>query len=254
MPGTGITIYFVGVCTHIVNRKVVDGEIVPVDPAIAVPHRVVLVDPDPPEPIHCQTPPLHVARLKQIGGTMVSGSYPRLPRNMVLSIQNASSGDVTYQHETWDHVPNLQVQAPGAPLQLKNAVVVDHGAPANIYFDVEQGTFSAGRVLTTAAEDHRPVMAVLHVAVSGDPTLLISDFSGSTQSSVTFSAGSIIQLSNQGADAGDSLNDFLLHYLNFDPFTETIVVPTTSSTSLPVIEDADPSHELTTGCSNSTYP
>lgn len=248
MPETGITIYFVGICTHIINDPQVDEN-------IDAPHRVVLVDPGGAVTINDKSIPQHIATLKKLSGDFVNAeSFDSHPEQMVMSIQGAGSGTPVYD-ATWSQVPNLLNFVRGAALQLSGDVVAGQAAPANVYFDVHQGTFSAGRVDTGVESCKQPIGVALHIEVEGNPTLLISQFGASTSPvSVVFTPGTILQLSNEATSASDSTDDFLLHFKNFESIPGTASVPKCTNPDLQLFTDADPSHDLTTGCSNSTYP
>lgn len=219
-----VTIQFRGVCTHLTQGTT------------GVQHRVVLISEEHDVTICGHTIISHQPSLHQGNTTFLS------PKGRRLRIANGIGGAPSYDR-TYSRVPNLAGFA-GTPLVMLDPVVTnDGGRPASVYFDVDQGAFSAAPL-----SDGGAIAATVVVQTDGPPRLqfLLFDGSPSVEPEMVLSSETRLIVSNETADPQDHHDsDFLLNFLVFASVPDGVSFPQAVS---PVPGELGP------GCSNSSYP
>jgi hypothetical protein len=251
-----ITVRFVGICVHLVNAS-----------KTLPPHRVVAMSNT--GDVNGKSISPHQPSIAIVPGTgrITSGAFP--PLNKVRISIGPIDGSPQYEWSTWRSMPSLSALSGRTPLQLNNAVVEQGQGLASVFFDAGSGTFSAARVATGEPADDQPVAAILKVNTEEDePVLLLWKFDGSAiEPPVTFTSGTVLELTNDANGGAESEDDFLLSYDIFTSFPSDPVIPQCTNPRLPVIprqvaglverlgaQGLGVIPDLTTGCSNSTYP
>jgi hypothetical protein len=251
-----ISIFFVGICTHMHQPEILGG-------LPGVRHRVVLVNGKVPRkingaPIPPHRPSLRIA-VKDILGTLPPG----VPvedgiaewelEGTRFSIVGAV-GALTYEESYRVGIPHLRLLTKDLPPPDPQVVIDADPSRASCYFDVDAGVFSAGIVGAGAAT------ALLTIDTQdGDPSLRVHHFGKEMPDEYRLRSGAEIAVTNTGLDerGGDDPNDFLLHY-------ETAMPPVPANAGIPtgVAPDARRlrSYVIRThldvgpGCSNSNFP
>ena len=219
-----VTIQFRGVCTHLTQGTT------------GVQHRVVLISEENDVTINGHTVISHQPSLHQ-GST----HFPS-PKGRRLRIANGIGGAPSYDR-TYNLVPNLAGFAGTAAVVLDPVVTQDGGYPASVYFDVDQGAFSAAPLSEGGA-----IAATVVVQTDGPPRLefLLFDGSPSGTPDIPLSSEVSLVVSNETADLKDHQDaDFLLNYLVFVSVPDGVTFP---QAVIPRPEELGP------GCSNSSYP
>lgn len=231
-----ITVYFVGICTHL--REVVDG----------VPHRVVLVHEEQDVSINGYRIRSHKPYFGLERGEVVSGELPREPRRVVLSIENGAGDPPSYDDDYDCAIFSLQ-RLVDRVLPLNRGVAIQRAKPASVYFDVANGDFTAGLIPGGATA------AKLTVETAGNPVISIAPMDGGNPSLVELTSGSVLIIQNDaGALSAHHDADFLLHYHIVESIPPDARFPE-KPPNCPGLEVFPiPVNELGAGCSNSNYP
>ena len=231
-----ITIYFVGICTHL--QRVVED----------VPHRVVLVHEEQDVTINGYKIRSHKPYFMLERGEVVSGELPREPRRVVLSIENGT-GDAPSYDDDYDCAVFSLSRLIDRNLPLNRAVAVERARPASVYFDVDHGDFTAGFISGGATA------ARLTAETAGNPAISIAPMDGGATSLVEVTSGSVLIIQNDaGALSAHHDADFLLHYNLTESIPKDAKFPE-KPPQCPGLEVFPiPVNELGPGCSNSNYP
>jgi hypothetical protein len=246
-PGN-LTIHFEGICTHILQGPTV--------PSLPVPRRIVLVHAEEGKCIHGHSIPPHRAFLKVDSlniRTMNPSSTPFLVpqpdgnwqiKGARIRVNNplSRSGDPN-PDQPIQSMPSLKQLTPTL-CGLSQEVVF--GSDAACHFDVTAGTFS-GRETGGGSFD-----AILKVTTKdSNPCLIIEDITAPPRTEpvrLTLNSGTTVTIANIGTlGAGDTPQDFLLHYLVLQCIPAHPGIPPEKFTRA----DFD---GLGPGCSNSNYP
>jgi len=227
-----ITIYFVGICTHIRGR--VDG----------VPHRVLLVHEESDVVINGYTIHSHKPSLLAPTKTLAEA-----PQRVIFAIANSIGGPPSYDDSYRCGIFKLQ-QVAGQLLELNGAIAIGRQLPASVYFDFQHGKFAAGVVPRTATGVR------VTVVTEGDPVLSMTPMDGGGPHIERLPSGAMLFLRNDAVGPRTHQDaDFLLHYRAFTNVPEGAIFPTRPPVCHPPLPAFPiPQVELSAGCSNSDYP
>jgi len=231
-----LTIYFVGICTHVENQ--IEG----------VPHRVVLVHEEKSVVINRHTIHSHMPGIQLRPRDVLAGSLPSSVLRQVLHVANARGDAPSYDSLYRSAIPSLGELA-GGRLKLDERVVTAKEHPATMYFDVKHGRFSACRV------PHEASGAVLRIETEGDPQLILTPMDGDREAvKIDLRSGAVVTIHNGAFGAQDHVDaDFLLHYKIMERIPSRARFPRKPmGEGLPILPDLEV--ELGPGCSNSNYP
>jgi hypothetical protein len=247
-----LTTYFLGICTHIQDFA-------------GVAHRCVLVNGLVPANLNGKQLATHMPTLILNANDIVGQPTMRLPDpgignlivlelgGVALRIGNANPvppNGLNYTDAYKTGIPSLSQTTELSPLSVS---MIDgrNSWLASCYFDVDSGTFDAGKTVFESA------IAILTSDLNDDFALLTGSSFVWGEGTIKLRAGAEIVVANVGVGPyADSPFDFLLHYNIFEQFPAKPFVPTILSSDLqvraphtiPLADDVGP------GCSNSNYP
>jgi len=231
---TSLTVYFVGLCTHLTKSS-----------SGVVTHRVVLPNAGRDRLVNGRLVRKHDARMRVRG-------RPDLDRTLagVTITVNSTTSKVTYDPSYETCIPRLRDFAESGVPPLSATMIAGENADlVSAYFDAS-GTFAAGVNKEGAA------IAYLHVDTIGSPVLTLDLFEGQTER-LELPLGAIVSIENVDAGEGRRVDhDFLLHFKLFVNVPPDAEWPrhTTGCTELQDPELSAPAITVGPGCSNSTYP
>lgn len=236
-----LTVYFVGVCTHL--REFTSRE---------TEHRVVLINAREGKEINGRKIVRHDATLRYLDP---QGTPQHEPLNGVrITIKNPSTTGLVYDKSFFTCIPRLTAYAPNV-MSLSLDVAKGHDPNlAAAYFDVTAGRFIAG------ADSNDASVAVLNIPTDGDPILSIEHFpthpAGAITKEIPLPPNAHIQLENVGPGRaqGDGPHDFLLNLLVAQVIPPDATWPTTRADCKLDVAVPFPSNTVDPGCSNSNYP
>lgn len=229
-----LTVYFVGICTHL--REFTSRE---------VEHRVVLVNARESKTINEKTIVAHEPSLRY---TDRDGTVQKMPLNGVHITTNAVDPNVAYDVSYFTCIPRLTPYAPDLQSLGMDMAKGRNASLAAAYFD------AAGRFLGRV-DDNGASVAMLSMATQDPPTLRLVPFDGSDPTELQLPDDAVIQLENvgPGKDKGDGPQDFLLHFLVATGLPSKPSYPTEPA-KCPGVQLPFPSNTVDVGCSNSNYP
>jgi hypothetical protein len=249
-----ITVYFIGICTHMQWPEELGGR-----PRFL--HRVVLVNGVEPRLINERPIPGHHATLRIAADDLVvARTHAQASEDEIITwklsgttieIANAT-GKLSYDASYECCIPHLKALTPDLPPPSTSVVVDAQPHEASCYFEVNAGLMRAGLVASGAA------VAVLTVTTKDDfPILRLSGFSGGEPQDIVLRSGARIAVSNVAQTHYDEDNDFLLHYKTAEYIPANARVPIEAArccTPLPQERVIDPQMDVGPGCSNSNFP
>jgi|GEM_PF-3052641 len=252
-----ITVYFVGICTHMQwPEDGLFGEV----PGFR--HRVVLVNGKAPHdilgmPIPRHLPTLRVATEDIIGVTSRGVPAPaevtewQLDGTQIEVVNGV--GELVYDKSFECCVPHLKKLTPNLPPPSFHVVVQAEPEKASAYFEVKSGVMRAGLV------SHGAAVSVLTIPTSEDVTKLrLTGFRGGETQDVLLRSGAQIAVSNVADSELDEDNDFLLHYETAEYIPSDAKVPTESAACCNPLDAPrqilGPHLNVGPGCSNSNFP
>lgn len=232
-----LTVYFVGVCSHL--REHTSG---------ATEHRVVLINAAKDDVINGKSIHGHHAWLR----------YPATPKEKGMRLEgvritaNALDTGVFYDDSFFKGIPRLTDFAPDLPPLSPEIVNGNRPELVAAYFDAK-GHFSAG------VDDNGASVAILNVSTNGDPVLRIETFpdtSGQTTvEEIHLPNGARIQIENLGPGGpADRDWDFLLSFKIATSIPKDATWPTQRADCDFDVELPFPHNTVGPGCSNSNYP
>jgi hypothetical protein len=236
-----LTVYFVGICTHL--REFTSRE---------TEHRVVLINAREGKEINGRTIVQHEATLRYL-------DLERTPRHEPLNgvritIKNPSTTDIAYDKSFFTCIPRLTTYAPNI---MSLSLDVAKGHDPNLvaaYFDITAGRLIAG------ADANDASVAVLNVPTDGNPILSIETFPGHPNGQATkqilLPPDAHIQLENVGPGLGhgEGPHDFLLNLLVAQVIPPDATWPTTRADCKLDVALPFRGNTVDPGCSNSNYP
>ena len=230
-----LTVYFVGICTHL--REFTSRE---------TEHRVVLINAREGREINQETIVGHQATLRYTDG---EGKPQQVPLNGVHITMNAVAPDVVYDRSFFTCIPRLTALAPDLPSLSLDVAKGRDTSLAAAYFDAA-GRFIAG------ADNNDASVAVLNVVTHDPPTLTLTNFDGSGAKTIELPSEAAIQIENVGPGraGGDSPHDFLLNFLVAQHVPADAKWPTARAQCTLDVALPFPDNTVDPGCSNSNYP
>ena len=244
-----LTIYFGGICTHVVAPYTPEG----------VAHRVVLVNGVMQTMINGYLIASHVATLDFSADDLLSSTL-RMPEpisgriswqvgGVHLTVANAS-GPLSYSPNWSTCIPSLTHLTPNAGALSTQVVDAEDQLLASCYFDVNNGTFDAG------VDSSQSAIAVLRCTVDDDSPVVSAESFVWGNGTFTLRSGAAVHVTNLGSGAtADGPNDFLLHYRVLESIPADARVPyTTGGCSRLSVEVVTKNVDAGPGCSNSNYP
>ncbi len=243
-----VTVYFIGICTHMQWPE--DGVFGEVQ---GFRHRVVLVNGKAPrtinhKPIPRHRPMLRVESKDVIGGPVDITSYEL--DGATVQIANAI-GELQYEESFQCCIPHLKALTPNLPPPSYRVVAGAHPERASAYFEVTSGVLTAGIVSRGAA-----VSVLTMTTLDESPLLRITGFRGE-QAEFHLRNHANVVISNVAESEYDEDNDFLLHYETAEYVPEDAQVPTQSApccVQTEVPEFVRGRLNVGPGCSNSNFP
>ncbi len=221
-----VTIYFVGICTH-VRLSETD-------------HRVILINGSKDDIVingHPIQP--HAARLR-------FSKSESLPLDGVLIALNETDSTSHYDRSFETCVPKLLSYAPDLPALSEDVV-------SGKDRDKVSARFAAGGTYFGGVDEKGASVVRLDLETADPPTLTITGFDGSSTVR-TLDPGAVLQFENVGATTtADEDFDFLLHYKIATSIPAKAEWPRTGRCTYR-IDPFYPSNTVGPGCANSSYP
>jgi hypothetical protein len=225
-----ITIYFVGICTH-VRLSETD-------------HRVILINGSKPDEINEHRIEPHEAWLRYFDAD--DGKEQGLPLDGVLITINGIDRVANYD-ESWETcMPKLGSYVVG-PLQLSDEIVNGMN-PERV-----AARFTSGGDYVAGSDENGATLARLRVETEDPPQLTLTGFAGWTRI-IPLEDGANVQIDNLGSKLGDDQDsDFLLHFKIADGIPSDASWP---NAPLHCVHLEPPFRHNTVGpgCANSSYP
>lgn len=249
-----ITVFFIGICTHMQWPEQFGAE-----PGFR--HRVVLVNGSEPRLINDKAIPAHRATLSIAADDLVvARAHAKADPDQIIEwnlggatieIANAT-GALTYDASYECCVPHLKVLTPDLPPPSTQVVTDALPLEASCYFEVTSGVMGAGLVANGAA------VSVLTVTTTDEfPIVRLRGFEGEAAQDVPLRNGARIALSNVAHGHYDEDDDFLLHYKTAEYVPKNARVPGEPARccgALPQERIINPELNVGPGCSNSNFP
>jgi hypothetical protein len=236
-----LTVYFVGICTHLREYTSRETE-----------HRVVLINARGGKEINKKTIVGHEASLRYLDLKLTPQHEPL--HGVRITVKNATTTNLAYDNSFFTCIPRVTAYAPGI---MSLSLDVAKGHDPNLvaaYFDVTAGRFIAGYDSNDAS------VAVLNVPTDGPPILTIENFpthpDGPSTKEIHLPPDAHIQLENVGPGRaqGDAPHDFLLNFLIAQTIPPDATWPTTRANCKLQFSLPFESNTVDPGCSNSNYP
>jgi len=241
-----IIIRFIGLAIHIGKSEF---------PTLDEKHRVVLLGYDG-GTLHGKTiQPHHPVMLLPDGSELINPLH-----RVKLRVANAKQTGFDKRPSFLERVAHLD--ASRVTLIPKEDVMCNGAPPVEAYFDADNGQLHACKAASQGA-----IGTWLKIDTDGDPILEATSLDNSNENQRwTLSDRGVVGIYNSSADGGDDQWDYLINYL---AFAETTIMPLLPPEPAPVAPidncfDTDllgkPHRvhqvigELTSACSNTTYP
>lgn len=224
-----ITVYFVGVCTHVRDQAPMKGD-----------HRVLLVNAWNGDTINRLRIDPHEARLWL-------NEKQHLPLKGVSVTLNATQTGVTYDGTFERCIERALEYAPD--LDSLDQDVLRPKDSRKI-----AALFEAGGRYYGGVDDHGASVAKLEVVTYDPPVLTITPFGSDQSQEIELKDGAILQIENLGRKASDDHDfDFLLHYRIGTSIPEKAGWPEKRKACTELVPPF-PHNTTGPGCANSTYP
>jgi len=250
----GISVYFIGICTHVWWDE----------DTPALPPRVVLVNATEGSSVHPEIH-AHVPTLRIAGQDILNMDSLIWPgtgglihewrlNGARMRLENGTT--VRERHSSFETcMPSLRAIMPNVGPPSKEAIEDENLRRAACIFDVTHGTLSAGTLREGGA-----VFGMLRTETEGSPRLSIRSFGSGLPKEIFLRDGAEITISNLGAtEQHDGSHDFYLHYELAATIPTDPGIPAAPSSSCVVNKNPRPTWppgfaSVDVGCSNSAYP